>query len=156
MNTNVHIIPKKRPDFKKFLITFLLCVCIGQGISNYFKDQEIVVKLDFVERNLERMEEGLEILTDVMENMQNTIQRLKFENSMLKGESNHSINKRETDEQMLCSSCANGTRHARAIGRGKHHHSKNRNGCHSRCYRTSGNLHIIKLHPQSFSLNLFH
>lgn len=142
MNTNVHIIPKKRPDFKKFLIIFLLCVCIGQGISNYFKDQEIVVKLDFVERNLERMEEGLEILTDVMENMQNTIQKLKFENYMLKGESNHSINKREADEQMPCSSCVNGTRHARAIGRGKHH-SKNRNGCHSRCYRTSGNFHII-------------
>lgn len=143
MNTNVHLRQKKRPDLKSFFILFLFCLCIGQGISNYLKDQEVIVQLDYVQTNLKIMGESLEILSDVMENMENTIQQLKFENSMLKEKTNHSVNKRGTEEQMPCSSCANGTRHARAIGRGKHHHSKNRNGCHSRCYRTSGNFHII-------------
>lgn len=64
----------------------------------------------------------------------------------------HILNKRNVDQQTTGHNYTNSSRQARSVGRGKHSHCKNRNGCRCRCYETSGKFLTNQLHAVWFRL----
>lgn len=133
MNTNVLYKPKKRLNYKDVLLTITLSFLVFQGIINYLEKHEIKERLDLTERNLELLGGNLDMINELVEQVLKRVEKLEIENAMLKS-SSHLIVKRETESQIG----ANSTREARAVGRGKHSHCKNRHGGRCRCVKESG------------------
>lgn len=133
LNTNVLYKPKKKLNYKDVLLTLLLGFLVFQGIINYLQTHEIRERLDLAERNLELLDGNLDMINELVDQVLEKVKKLEVENAILKS-SSHLIVKREIESQIS----ANSTREARAVGRGKHSHCKNRHGGRSRCVKTSG------------------
>lgn len=139
LNTSVHLKQKTRYNLVHLfneLVILILCVF---GIFCYFEIQRLKDDVEILKLQMRAVEDPIKLNLEVMNTLIKSIEQNKEENEM----SRHSVEKREADsaeDGRPCSNCSSIWRMARSVSRGKHTHSKNRNGSHGRCFRTSGNF----------------